>query len=549
MRIKRLRIQNFRSIRDLEIKPQGLCALVGENSSGKTNILQALDFVLGPRYPQYTSLERTDFYRCQEGNPLRIEIDVEKAGVSYSVVFGPTPVKGGTEFRLQMDGNPYVKGKDRERFPFLLLDTNRELRRQLAYDRWTLLGRLLQKVNEAFRSVPDAEQAFKDQVRRARDVLASRDEFQTLVSTLKEEGAKQLRKHPDDFQVDLEIYDPWNFYRTFQILVTDDNITFQAFEMGMGLQSSLTVAILRAYARLMHDDAILAIEEPEIFLHPQAQRSFYRILREIADGGGQVLYATHSPMLVSVAHFDEICIVRREGLPDQKATGATQVFAASLVEDLKVRHPGTNPTEQSVQERYGHAYGKAGNEGFFASKIVLVEGEAEEYAFQSYLGSVGLDLDREGISVVQAGGKQNLDRLLRLFNEFRIPVYVVLDGDKDKDADGESRRATRELLSLLGIDGQPDYPNTTVGDRYTLFEVDFETTLSAMVLDYTDLDRDAREFFGIKEHKSGKGLRAHYIADRAKDFPEVKAFFEEIKGKIVALQWIGTMLKRHAASL
>ncbi len=40
---------------------------------------------------------------------------------------------------------------------------------------------------------------------------------------------------------------------------------------------------------------IVLMEEPELFLPPQAQRYLYRLLRTIAGQGNQILYSTHSP--------------------------------------------------------------------------------------------------------------------------------------------------------------------------------------------------------------------------------------------------------------
>jgi predicted ATP-dependent endonuclease of OLD family len=47
MRISRLRVQNFRSIQDLEVDLPRVCALVGPNNAGKSNILLAIQRVIG----------------------------------------------------------------------------------------------------------------------------------------------------------------------------------------------------------------------------------------------------------------------------------------------------------------------------------------------------------------------------------------------------------------------------------------------------------------------------------------------------------------------
>ena len=54
---------------------------------------------------------------------------------------------------------------------------------------------------------------------------------------------------------------------------------------------------------------VLLIEEPELFLRPQAQRYLYRLLRGFAEAGNQVLYSTHSPAFLDVGRLDELALV------------------------------------------------------------------------------------------------------------------------------------------------------------------------------------------------------------------------------------------------
>ena len=56
---------------------------------------------------------------------------------------------------------------------------------------------------------------------------------------------------------------------------------------------------------------MLLIEEPELFLRPQAQRYLYRLLRSFADAGNQVIYSTHSPSFLNVARLEELALVQR----------------------------------------------------------------------------------------------------------------------------------------------------------------------------------------------------------------------------------------------
>lgn len=58
-----------------------------------------------------------------------------------------------------------------------------------------------------------------------------------------------------------------------------------------GTSSDGAVPILR---KAFRGDAIFAIEEPEFYLHPHAQRSLAALFEELATAGNQVFYSTHS---------------------------------------------------------------------------------------------------------------------------------------------------------------------------------------------------------------------------------------------------------------
>jgi putative ATP-dependent endonuclease of the OLD family len=64
MHISRLIVQGFRSIRhiDLQLKP-GKNVILGKNNSGKSNIAQALNLVIGEKYPTYVDIEESDFHQ------------------------------------------------------------------------------------------------------------------------------------------------------------------------------------------------------------------------------------------------------------------------------------------------------------------------------------------------------------------------------------------------------------------------------------------------------------------------------------------------------
>ena len=52
------------------------------------------------------------------------------------------------------------------------------------------------------------------------------------------------------FSLELKNYDPWNYYKNIEILISDGANQFLADSCGMGFQSIISIAVLRAYGEL-----------------------------------------------------------------------------------------------------------------------------------------------------------------------------------------------------------------------------------------------------------------------------------------------------------
>ena len=65
---------------------------------------------------------------------------------------------------------------------------------------------------------------------------------------------------------------------------------------------------------------VLAIEEPELFQHPNRQRHIAEILMQLAKGNipgvankTQIIYGTHSPLFVGIDRIEQIRLLRKIG--------------------------------------------------------------------------------------------------------------------------------------------------------------------------------------------------------------------------------------------
>jgi hypothetical protein len=173
---------------------------------------------------------------------------------------------------------------------------------------------------------------------------------------------------------------------------------------------------------------ILLIEEPELYLRPQAQRYLYRLLRKFSLAGNQTIYSTHSPAFLNVVRLDELIFVERVS---RTGTRALQPEPVTPDDDFRVM------TE----------FDAARSELFLARAVVLVEGLTEKLVLPFVFAALGHDVDREAISIIECGGKPNLPLFARICRATGIPYVIV--HDSDRLATGKLVAAERALNALI----------------------------------------------------------------------------------------------------
>jgi putative ATP-dependent endonuclease of the OLD family len=79
MRIARLSIKNFRSIEDADLELPQMCALVGPNNAGKTNLLLAVSRVLGRNWVNAQTFDDDlDRFRRDPDKDVMIAVSFDK---------------------------------------------------------------------------------------------------------------------------------------------------------------------------------------------------------------------------------------------------------------------------------------------------------------------------------------------------------------------------------------------------------------------------------------------------------------------------------------
>lgn len=375
--ISRLRVRNYKSLRDVNLRLGRVAVLVGLNGAGKSNIVDALRFVRDAVEINldFALRERggiNDVRRRSSGHPNHFGIRLELAsadGVSATYAFSIEAV-AGQSFRVARE-MCWVQPRD----PFdgasffkvergVLVDATPSLQAAVSdrdlYLRAVSGERAFSGVYEALRNIgvynpnPAAIRNLQDpdpsdMLRRdasnlpslmlrmrthAPDALARINTFLgRIVPGITEVSPVQLGpKETLQFRQSMDNKNQWKFY---------------ASSMSDGTLRSL--AVLGAAFQPKVD--LVAIEEPEVALHPGAARILAEALLE-ASTRVQVLMTTHSPDLLDTPGIDP-----------------SSVFVVGVVRG----HTVTQPMEQSNAEVV--------REGLFTAGELLRLGQLEpEYA-------------------------------------------------------------------------------------------------------------------------------------------------------------------------
>ena len=204
---------------------------------------------------------------------------------------------------------------------------------------------------------------------------------------------------------------------------------------GSAAAPAALVAAIEACCRAAIQGLVLLIEEPELYLRPQAQRYLYRLLRELAQAGNQVIYATHAPAFLNVGRLEELALVEH-----RRGQGTT------------ILQPQPLPTAEGF--RAVNEVDAERGELFLARAVLLVEGRTEKLVFPFVFQRLGHDADREAISIVECGGKPNLPLFAQICDAIGVPYVVV--HDRDAPAGREPIQAERAVNAAIASIAGPE---------------------------------------------------------------------------------------------
>lgn len=528
MRITRLTIQNFRSIRSIDIELGDTTVLIGPNNAGKTAILDAIRIALTRRWGQrgtgFTEYDvhlanETDDPKESTGVAIELRAEEQEAGewpealqqdLDDIAQTDPTTGKSFIILRASCAWNvaegaflpawtflnaaraPLVGQSARrtnlERFwqylPVFYLGALRDVDDEFS-PRSQFWGRLLKAM--------EIPAALESRVQRVLDLLNRRllqadARLAQIANTLS--GATRVAARDREGSVDLRLVPlkSWDLLSKAEIILRNepDWPWLPLQRHGQGVQSLSVIFLFQAFvehllAELYEADSapVLALEEPETHLHPQAARTLWAHVNDLP---GQKVITTHSPYFVQHVPFRDLRLVRLTddgtevkwlppsfsaqvphlpeldpviansgGLLEYDRASQTLTVNGKLEEqryrDLLACY-GNNPDRAVIHgvlrelrdrsllfidddelralETFAR---RIRGEIFFARRWLIVEGQAEYLIVHALARELDYDLDEHGVSLIDAMNNGHPATFAALARSLGIPWLAVFDGD------------------------------------------------------------------------------------------------------------------------
>ncbi len=430
MRIGKIRIENFRSIKTADIQPSEFNVFVGQNNHGKTNLFEALDwFYTGAGDPDQIVYERDrskDFF-------VELEITGVQAGLE-----SVKSEKNRESFRKLADGRDVIrvirrKADSSKRLIWDETKSEWSSKNFAGFDKafndciprleyvststrpsdiakWgkkTPIGLMLSGVLTTILEKSAKYQEFKKKFEEVfgsegSDIRAQLDELSGKVKLHLEQ------QFPDCTKVTFDVSEPLfdDLLKNFETTI-NDGIETRAEEKGDGMQRALMLAIIKTYSEYRRDydefgkRFVFLIDEAELHLHPTAQRQLKTALILLAENGDQVLINTHSSVLVTDDH------------PKQSLYRVWKRDLATVIDQIG---PAEKP--QVVYELLGGSP----SDLLFPNNFVIVEGRSEYELLLRIIQRHYPDKPRLQI-IIATGDSAQQERSMNAINMAFTPLY------------------------------------------------------------------------------------------------------------------------------
>lgn len=466
MKLTHIKIKDFRSFygeHEFEVG-SGVNYVVGPNNCGKSNLARALAFALDPRTiyvperdrptrdgsagqppktritltfavgasaPEQTLLKRAEAYEVRvrekagKATPNPKTQTFAAAGEVQLIRTFSTAGLGATTFGAKQAGVIALAANEKLHLE-LEGQFARVMRFGVIHSGEDLESLLRGKFSEILQLVISDHLALeRTKAEEAREVY-KRALQEELLKPLREEIEKRVgTMFPEISVADLvpDIPTVEETLSSVNVRLGDAQSTTQLTEKGTGVRGAVLVSMLQYMADQSRRSMVLAVEEPEAFLHPAAQEAIRGHLEELARRPEvSLIVTTHSPYVISRTDDALVTELRKnsEGGTERVATvrggdGRSRVLGSLY------RDPGmADALENSLRIPEG------------TSIVVVTEGYTDGLFIRQCLESSGQDDLLDGIHFVWANGAKKVpEQALMLKGASSLPIVALLDLDRE----------------------------------------------------------------------------------------------------------------------
>lgn len=528
MKIKSVKISNFRSIIDVEISFENLMMFIGQNNHGKSNILYAILFFFGEiKIQELDFFDGTDelyveilFYDLDDDDKVTFnkylttenEILVRKTAYSNGSFeyngyiqnpqnkylqesnathyrsresaqelpfYDSLPADGRLTIALIQDAQKhYIKDNMGSiEFVYELEESNflgaknvaqgifgeiffipaiKSINEDLANNKTSIFAKLYSKVIELVTSSNEDISTIKSQInlqfrkfKKFNDDSSENEDRPVELNEFENKLSNNLSEWGVNLEVEIIPPDIDDVFKSNVNIWIHDGIKTDINRKGHGLQRAMTFSLIKTFSehilsiseeerpnRQASKSSYFIFEEPELYLHPQAQRALLDTLMTLSKNS-QVVLCTHSSSLISLDNYKSIAIVRKNS--ETNETSITQyqeeIFAGDEKKNFNLLS-WINPDRAEL---------------FFAKKVILVEGTTEKSIIPFIAKKLGIF--KFEYTLIDCASKTKIPYYISLLNKFKIPYIAVYDKDhqsiKSPSAKDMADRDTAKIEDII----------------------------------------------------------------------------------------------------
>lgn len=405
MRLSRLKITNHSRIQELDLEVRRHAVVVGANDVGKSSILRMLNLLLGTSTAGlYQALNPSDLR--DEGLPLVVNAwwseftEKNRRPFASEISISEDQEQEYLWVRMEVERDPdddeavtirrWFPESGHERAP------NRE---QLEEFGWRYLkatrgASIMDGAHSPVRTLLAAadlgtnEDGLRNLLNQFNDELAGNESVGELLGRVAGHLSRSMPHTvtKEDFAV-RSVTDPSSdVLQDVSIFLRRGEEQVSLMEQSDGVRQLMSMTLFDLAEGAAN---VLAIDEPEIHLHPTSQRTAADLL---SGEGNQKIIVTHSPYILHRFEPSEVVAVDRHG-------HCHQIGAVEISKVEKVR---------------AHWWSPRLLEALTARVVILVEGDADRVIVEAAAHKLGVDLDRLGAVVVELDGADKFKNVFPL---------------------------------------------------------------------------------------------------------------------------------------